>query len=200
MQLAPPPGTTIGLMGGSFNPAHDGHLHVARLSARALGLDAVWLLVSPQNPLKSTSGMAPQGKRLAAARALVAASGARNITVTGIEANLRTTRSIDTLRALKRRFPLVHFVWLMGADNMLQFPRWAKWREITREVPIAVYPRAGFTLKARLSPAAAYLRAVTLEAGDARLLPQLAAPALVFLEGRTHPASATAIRAARPAS
>ncbi|MDO8290997.1 MAG: nicotinate-nucleotide adenylyltransferase [Parvibaculum sp.] len=196
MRPVPPPGATIGLMGGSFNPAHEGHLHVARLSARALGLDAVWLLVSPQNPLKPASGMAPQAKRLVAARALVKSSRARNIIVTGIEAELRTTRTVDTLRALKRRYPLVHFVWLMGADNMLQFPRWAKWREITRTVPIAVYPRPGFTLRARLSPAAVHLRAVTLEASDAKLLSQLAAPALVFLEGRTHNASATAIRAA----
>ena len=196
MSLVPPPGTTIGLMGGSFNPAHDGHLHVARMSARALGLDVVWFLVSPQNPLKPASGMEPQAKRFAATRALVKKSGARNIVVTGIEAELGTDRTIDTLRALKRRYPLVHFVWLMGADNMLQFPRWAKWREITRTVPIAVYPRPGSTLKARLSPAAAHLRAVTIEASDAKLLRHLEAPALVFLEGRTHSASATAIRAA----
>ena len=161
MSLVPPPGTTIGLMGGSFNPAHDGHLHVARMSARTLGLDVVWFLVSPQNPLKPASGMEPQAKRLAATRALVKKSGTRNIVVTGIEATLGTTRTIDTLRALKRRYPLVHFVWLMGADNMLQFPRWA-----------------------------------TIEASDAKLLRHLEAPALVFLEGRTHSASATAIRAA----
>lgn len=187
-------------MGGSFNPVHEGHLHVARMSARALGLDTVWFLVSPQNPLKPTAGMAPQAKRLAAARALVKSSSARNIIVTDIETELRTTRTIDTLQALKKRYPLVHFIWLMGADNMVQFPRWAKWREITRTVPIAVYPRPGYTLKARLSPAATYLRAVTLEASDARLVHQLAPPALVFLDGPTHSASATAIRAAHPAS
>lgn len=190
-------GQRVGLLGGSFNPAHDGHLHVASQCLRALKLDRIWFLVSPQNPLKSMRGMAPLAKRLAETRALVAAKGDRRILVTDIETRLGTTRTIDTLRALKRQYPQVNFVWLMGADNMVQFTSWAKWRTITETVPIAVYPRPGFTLKARLSPAATLLRPVTIEPGDAHLLPYLAAPALTFLQGREHAASATAIRAAR---
>lgn len=185
----------IGLMGGSFNPAHDGHLHVAATCLKALKLDAVWFLVSPQNPLKPQNGMAPLDKRLADTRALVARRRARHITVTDIERRLGTTRTIDTLTALARRHPGMRFVWLMGADNMRQFPRWARWRDIASLVPIAVYPRPGSTLKARLSPAALYLRPVTIEPSDAALLPHLLPPALVFLDGREHPASSTAIRA-----
>ncbi len=189
------PGMSVGLMGGSFNPAHEGHLHVARMCLKALCLSRVWWLVSPQNPLKSAYDMAPLEKRMGAARALVAASGEKRITVTDIETRLHTRFTIDTVKALKKRYPGVDFVWLMGADNMLQFPHWARWRDIAATLPIAVYPRPGFTLKARLSPAAELLRPVTIEASDARLLPSLAAPALVFLQGREHSASATAIRA-----
>ncbi|MDO8288293.1 MAG: nicotinate-nucleotide adenylyltransferase [Parvibaculum sp.] len=190
-------GQRVGLLGGSFNPAHEGHLHVASACLKALHLDRIWFLVSPQNPLKSANGMEPLATRLAETRALVAAQGDRRIIVTDIETRLGTTRTIDTLRALRRQYPLVNFVWLMGADNMVQFTSWAKWRAITQTVPIAVYPRPGFTLKARLSPAAMVLRPVTIEPCDASLLPHLAAPALTFLQGREHAASATAIRRAR---
>lgn len=189
------PGMTVGLMGGSFNPAHDGHLHVARMCLKALALDRIWWLVSPQNPLKPTNGMAPLATRLASARTLAAASGDPRIIATDIEAHLHTRYTIDTIKALQRRHRGVHFVWLMGADNMLQFPRWEKWRDIADSLPIAIYPRPGFTLKARLSPAATILKSVTLDTSDSRLLAHLAAPALVFLQGREHPASATAIRA-----
>lgn len=189
------PGMSVGLMGGSFNPAHEGHLHVARMCLRALGLDRVWWLVSPQNPLKSASDMAPLEKRLESARTIAAATGERRITATDIETRLGTRYTIDTITALKKRYPGVRFVWLMGADNMLQLPRWAKWRDIAASLPIAVYPRPGYTLKARLSPAAELLRPVTIEASDAHLLPFLEAPALVFLQGPEHHASATAIRA-----
>lgn len=190
------PGMTVGLLGGSFNPAHEGHLHLTRMCLRALALDRVWWLVSPQNPLKSASGMASLKARLASAYALAEKSGERRIAVTAIETRLGTRYTIDTVRALKARHPGIRFVWLMGADNMLQLPRWLKWRQLTREVPLAVYPRPGFTLKARLSPAARMLKSVTLEASDAALLADLDPPALVFLEGREHRASATAIRAA----
>jgi nicotinate-nucleotide adenylyltransferase len=189
------PGMTVGLMGGSFNPAHDGHLHVARMCLKALGLDRIWWLVSPQNPLKSAADMAPLATRLASARTLAAASGDPRIIATDIETRLRTRYTIDTIKALQRIHHDVHFVWLMGADNMLQFPRWANWRDIADRVPIAVYPRPGFTLKARLSPAASLLKPVTLDTSDSRLLAHLPAPALVFLQGREHPASASAIRA-----
>jgi len=189
------PGMSVGLMGGSFNPAHEGHLHVARMCLQALGLDRIWWLVSPQSPLKSARDMAPLDARVKAARALVAASGEKRITVSDIETRLGTRYTFDTVTALKKRHSGVHFVWLMGADNMLQLPHWAKWRELAATLPMAIYPRPGYTLKARLSPAATLLRPVTIEASDAPLLPQLEAPALVFLQGREHPASATAIRA-----
>lgn len=191
------PGLRIGLLGGSFNPAHEGHLHITRMCLRALQLDRVWWLVSPQNPLKTTHGMASIETRLAFARALIEKSGAHRITATDIETRLGTRYTIDTVRALKARHRDTRFVWLMGADNLLQLPRWAKWRELTHEIPLAVYPRPGLTLKARLSPAARMLAPHTLEASDAPLLADLAPPVLTFLEGDEHPASATAIRAAR---
>ncbi len=184
-------GLKVGLLGGSFNPAHEGHLHVTRMCLRALDLDRVWWLVSPQNPLKSDKGMAPFDKRFASAEKM-----ARDprICVSDIEARLGTRYTADTLATLAGRFPQVRFVWLMGADNMIQLPRWSRWRDIVATVPIAVYPRPGFTLKARLSPAAMALRDVTLDASDAALLPSLAAPAVVFLEGPESPQSATSIR------
>jgi nicotinate-nucleotide adenylyltransferase len=190
------PHLKVGLLGGSFNPAHEGHLHLTRMAIRSLGLDRVWWLVSPQNPLKPTSGMASLASRLASARALVAKAGDRRIAVTDIETRLGTRYTVDTLAALKARHPDIRFVWLMGADNMVQLPRWRHWRKFVGETPIAVYPRPGISLKARLSPAAAILKSVTLDASDAQLLPFIEAPALVFLEGREHPASATAIRTA----
>lgn len=191
------PGMTVGLLGGSFNPAHEGHLHLTRMCLKALALDRIWWLVSPLNPLKSASGMAPLSTRMRDAEELVARSGDPRIVVTDIETRLGTRFTIDTIRALKARHPDIRFVWLMGADNMLQLPRWAKWRELTREIPMAVYPRSGFTLKARLSPAAAMLKSTTLDRSDAALLARVAPPALVFLDGPEHPASATSIRAAR---
>lgn len=191
------PGMTVGLLGGSFNPAHEGHLHLTRMCLRALALDRIWWLVSPQNPLKPATGMAPQAARIKAAEELVAKSGDPRIVVTDIETRLGTRFTIDTVRALKAHHPDIRFVWLMGADNLLQLPRWAKWKELTREIPMAVYPRPGYSLKARLSPAAAMLKPVTLDQSDASLLARVAPPALVFLDGREHPASATSIRAAR---
>ncbi|MDP1627335.1 nicotinate-nucleotide adenylyltransferase [Parvibaculum sp.] len=185
------PGLKVGLLGGSFNPAHEGHLHVTRMCLRTLGLDRVWWLVTPQNPLKPDKGMAPFDKRFASAEKM-----ARDprICVSDIEARLGTRYTADTLATLTGRFPQIRFVWLMGADNMIQLPRWSRWRDIVATVPIAVYPRPGFTLKARLSPAAVALRDVTLDASDAALLPSLAAPAVVFLEGPESPQSATSIR------
>jgi len=191
------PGMTVGLLGGSFNPAHEGHLHLTRMCLKALALDRIWWLVSPQNPLKSASGMAPLSTRMKDAEELVARSGDPRIVVTDIETRLGTRFTIDTIRALKAHHPDIRFVWLMGADNMLQLPRWAKWRDLTREIAMAVYPRPGFTLKARLSPAATMLKGMTLDQSDAALLARATPPALVFLEGPEHAASATSIRAAR---
>lgn len=188
------PHMRVGLLGGSFNPAHEGHLHITRMCIRALGLDRVWWMVSPQNPLKEASGMAPLAERMASARAM---AKDRRICVTDIETRLRTRYTFDTITTLKQRHREVNFVWLMGADNMIQFPKWERWRELANLVPIAVYPRPGYSIKARLSPAADTLRPSTLEISDARLLSRIDPPALMFLEGRESPLSATSIRAAR---
>lgn len=189
------PGLKVGLLGGSFNPAHRGHLVVSRGAQRSLGLDRVWWLVSPQNPLKSEAGMAPFEARLQGARDLVARERASFVEVSSVEDDLATSYTIDTIRGIRRRFPELDFVWLMGADNLVQFPRWRNWHEIAGELPIAVYPRPGYTLKARVSPAAQTFAGAFLDAGDAKLLPDLAPPAFVMLEGPQDPISATAIRA-----
>lgn len=191
------PGMKVGLLGGSFNPAHEGHRHLSLMAMEKLQLHRIWWLVSPQNPLKDKAGMASLEARLASARA---AADHPRICVTDIEHRLGTAYTADTLKALRARYPHIHFVWLMGADNMVQFPKWRDWKTIARTVPIAVYPRPGFTLKARLSKAAQYLARWRLEAADAALLPLVKAPALTFIEGPEHPASATEIRAARARS
>ncbi|MBR0678695.1 nicotinic acid mononucleotide adenylyltransferase, partial [Roseomonas alkaliterrae] len=125
----------VGLLGGSFNPAHQGHLHVARRAAAALRLDEVWLMVSPGNPLKPTRGMAPLAERLASARAI---ARGRRIIATDIERALGTRYTADTLRLLRRRFPRARFVLVVGADNLVQLPRWRRWREIARGTALAV--------------------------------------------------------------
>lgn len=186
------PGMRVGLFGGSFNPAHEGHLHITRLALAKLNLHRVWWLVSPGNPLKEEKGMAPLEARLASAAGM---ANDPRICVTDVEARLGTRYTVDTLHALTGRHPDVHFVWLMGADNLIQFPKWKGWKEIAALMPIAVLPRPGFTLKARLCKAAQMLDPWRMDSGDAALLPLVKAPALGFIEGPEHPASATAIRA-----
>ena len=132
------PGLRVGLFGGSFNPPHEAHRAASLFAMRRLGLDRVWWLVTPGNPLKDTDGLPPLEQRLAAARAL---ANHPRIDVTDLEARLRTRYSVDTLRMLKRRYPLVRFVWLMGADNLVNFHRWKDWRAIAALVPIAVVDR-----------------------------------------------------------
>ena len=183
----------IGLLGGSFNPAHDGHRHVAELALRRLRLGQVWLLVSPGNPLKPGAGMAPFAARLASAAAI---ADGRRIVATGIEAALGTRYTIDTLRALRRRFPRARFVWLMGADILGQLPRWRRWREIVALVPFAVLPRPTYNQRARAGHAAHALAAFRLPARRAPALADRAPPAWTFLPAPQHAASATAIRAA----
>jgi len=186
------PGLRVGLLGGSFNPAHEGHLHVSRMCRRALHLDRVWWLVSPQNPLKDGKNMAPLAARLEGAERLALRDP--SISVTDIETRLGTRYTIDTLKALKRRYPGTDFVWLMGADNMIQLPRWKNWQDILHTVPVAIYPRPGYTLKARYAPAAQRMRPFTYDPSDAPLLAGLRPPALVFLSGKENSQSATALR------
>lgn len=182
----------VGLLGGSFNPAHAGHLHIARLALQRLRLDQVWLLVSPGNPLKEAAGMAPMADRLASAGRI---ADGRRIVATGIEARLHTRYSFDTLRALRRRFPRVRFVWLMGADNLVQLPRWQRWAGITQTMPIAVMPRPTYNQRALAGQAAQRLRPALLPARAAPALAGSKAPAWTFLPARQNALSATALRA-----
>ncbi|MEX2644381.1 MAG: nicotinate-nucleotide adenylyltransferase [Acetobacterales bacterium] len=184
--------TRIGLLGGSFNPAHDGHRHISLVCLKALGLDEVWWLVSPQNPLKQRRGMAPLPDRLAGAKAVAAHP---RLHATDIEQALGTRYTIDTLRALKRRFPRAHFVWIMGADNAVQVSRWRHWTRMFHTVPVAILPRRPYFFQAMMGKAATRFRRARLSAKAARRLPPRTPPAWVALCGPLHPASATEIRA-----
>lgn len=183
----------IGLFGGSFNPPHAGHLLVALTALRRLQLDAVWWMVTPGNPLKSRSGLPAQEARMAASRALIGPDP--RIIVTGFEAELGTAYTEQSVRFLKRRCPGVHFVWLMGADNLTSFHRWQKWRSIAAQVPMAVIDRPGATLRAISSPAGRALAATRLPEREAARLALHAAPAWVFLHGRRLGVSSTQLRA-----
>jgi nicotinate-nucleotide adenylyltransferase len=185
----------IGLLGGSFNPAHGGHRAISLFAIRALGLDELWWLVSPGNPLKDPAGMAPLAARLASARRQ--ARGAP-IRPTAVEAELGTRYTVDTLKALKKRYPKHHFVWLMGADNLLQFDRWRAWREIARTVPIAVIARPGYNRAARAAPAMGWLRRFVRPARHVKSWTDWRPPALVLLRFVPDPRSATRIRQADP--
>jgi nicotinate-nucleotide adenylyltransferase len=187
--------TRTGLLGGSFNPAHRGHRHVSLAALDALGLDEIWWLVSPGNPLKAKKGMAPFGARLASARR--AARGAP-IRVTAIERALGTVYTADTLARLVRRFPRRRFIWLMGTDNLAQFHRWRDWRRIATLVPIAVATRPGYDGAALKAPAWGWLRRFVRPAAMARNWTTWRPPALVLLSLPPDPTSATALRAADP--
>jgi nicotinate-nucleotide adenylyltransferase len=178
----------VGILGGSFNPAHEGHCHISRIALARLKLDEVWWLVAPQNPLKPEAGMAPFGQRLALASE---ACGHPRIRATGIEAHLGTRYTADSLKGLKRRFPKVAFVWLMGADNLQQLPRWRKWTRLFATVPVAVLARPTYSLRALAGKAAS--RYARLRTRPGRLA-KAALPAWCFLFAREHPASASAIR------
>ncbi len=188
-------GLPTGLLGGSFNPAHGGHRRISLFARRALGLAEVWWLVSPGNPLKPVKGMAPLAARVKAARAMARRAPIR---VTAIERQLRARFTIDTLRALKRRYPARRFVWLMGADNLAQFHRWKNWRAIAREMPIAVIARPGYDAAAFASPAMAWLRRFRVSAAGFRNRGEWSAPALIELRFDPDPRSATVIRRADP--
>jgi nicotinate-nucleotide adenylyltransferase len=193
-----PVGRRIGLLGGSFNPAHLGHLHISREALKRLRLDEVWWLVSPQNPLKPTAGMAELAQRLTAARQVARAD--RRVKVSDIEVELGTRYTVDTLKALRHRFPGARFVWLMGADNLLQIARWKGWREIFATLPIAVFDRPAYSLPALSSQAARRFADRRVKPQQAFELAGLEPPAWSFLRCRLHPASATAIRARTGAS
>jgi len=184
------PGMKVGLFGGSFNPPHDGHLHVARTAQARLGLDRVIWLVSPQNPLKRGQP-ADLAERMAATRGL--ARGPSMI-VSDIEARLGTTYTIDLIRILKARFPGVRFVWIMGADSLASFHRWRGWSEIMAAVPMVVVARPGSQLRGGLAPTAARFSRVRQPASGARTLPSADPPAWIYLAARLNHTSSTALR------
>ncbi len=192
-----PPDTgdaAIGLLGGSFNPAHDAHVQISETAIRRLGLSRVWWIVTPGNPLKASSAAAPLGERIAAARTLV---GSRPITVTGFERDLRNPYTIATLTFLRQRRPQARFVWVMGADCLAEFHRWRQWREIMSLMPIAVVDRPGWQLKAMSSIAANAFGARRIPEAEAAILPSLNPPAWTFLTAPLSDLSSTAIRAGR---
>lgn len=187
-----PDGARIGLLGGSFNPAHDGHVYASEIALKQLQLDYVWWLVSPQNPLKPKEGMAGLQRRLADAR-----KTARNprIVVADIESALGTQYTADTIAQLQRHFPKVRFVWLMGSDNMVQIPRWQRWRGIFRALPVAVIAREGTVIRARMGTAARTFGGAFRRAGPH--FAETPPPAWTWLDGRRNRLSATGIRARR---
>ena len=185
-------GRRVGVLGGSFNPAHEGHLHITGLALKRLGLDQVWWMVSPGNPLKGTDDMAPFADRMGSAQIL--AAGNERIIVTDIEVGLHTRYTTDTLRALRATFPRTHFIWLMGADNLEQIPRWEKWTTIFHLVPIAVFDRATYSFKALASKAAHRFRRHRVPSRDAAGAIMKRPPAWVYFHTPRHSASSTALR------
>jgi nicotinate-nucleotide adenylyltransferase len=186
------PGQRIGIMGGTFNPPHDGHRIVAETAVKRLGLDQLWLLMTPGNPLKANGVLPPLAGRLAATRTF--ARGPR-MKITAFEKDLGTPYTAATLAFLKRRYPRVHFVWVMGADNLASFDRWQHWRTIVQSFPVAVIDRPGWRLKALSSRAALALNHARIPERYAPLLPDLAPPAWSFLTSRLSELSSTALRA-----
>lgn len=185
------PGMRVGLFGGSFNPAHEGHAHVAETAKRRLRLDKVIWLVSPQNPLKPSHETAGLAERLARARRL---ANERGMIVSDAETRLGAQYTIDTVRALRARYPRVKFVWIMGADSLASFHRWRGWTQIMREIPVAVVSRPWISLKSRFSPAARRFARYRRPSSQAALLPGSRPPVWVFLRGPFNFQSSTALR------
>jgi nicotinate-nucleotide adenylyltransferase len=185
------PRMRVGLLGGSFNPPHEGHALITRLALRRLALDRVWWLVTPGNPLKSLTGLAALKARMEAARRLDVGP---KVVVSDIEAQIGSRYTYDTLLWLRRRAPGVHFVWIMGADNLRQFHLWRHWRLIADLMPIVVVDRPGSTLKAISSQAGIALASWRVPERDATRFATMRPPALLFLHGPRSGLSSTALR------
>ncbi|WP_437342522.1 nicotinate-nucleotide adenylyltransferase [Ruegeria arenilitoris] len=184
------PGQVVGLFGGSFDPPHQGHVHVTLEAMKAFGLDRVWWLVSPGNPLKSR-GPAPIDQRVEAARSIMRHP---KVEVTDIEDLTGTRATADTLAALRRLYPQVRFVWLMGADNLAQFHKWKDWRLIMDTVPVGVVARPGDRISARMSPAARVYAKYRIDGTARHLLGRADAPAWCFVNVPMVDVSSTQIR------
>jgi nicotinate-nucleotide adenylyltransferase len=187
------PGMRIGLFGGTFNPPHDAHRAASLLALKRLGLDRIWWLVTPGNPLKENRALPTLAKRIIESRKFASHPA---IEVTGIEAALHTRFTFDTVKKLQTRFPLVRFVFIIGADNLAGFHRWKNWRALASAIPIVVVDRPDYDLSALAAPAAASLARARIDESDAALLPLLPPPAWVFLHGLKSELSSTALRAA----
>ena len=185
----------IGLLGGSFNPAHRGHRRISLAAIDALGLDEVWWLVSPGNPLKSADGMAPFEARLSSARRLARCAPIR---VSDFEQRAGTRYTVDTLTKLVGRHPQNRFIWLMGQDILPEFHRWKQWRKIAQILPIAVIPRPGYDGRARAARAMGWLRGFVRPARQAKQWTQWSAPAIILLRLPPDTTSATRLRALDP--
>lgn len=182
----------VGLLGGSFNPAHEGHRYISLEARRRLGLDEIWWMVSPQNPLKAKAGMAPLAERLEDARQV---AGRAPIRVTDIELRMGTRFTADTLHRLTA-LPGLRFVWLIGADNLIQLPRWKRWRDVLRACPVAVFERHPYAYPALAGAVASAFGTARVPDATTHRLALADPPAWAFLRLRPHPASATRIRAA----
>jgi nicotinate-nucleotide adenylyltransferase len=181
----------VGLLGGSFNPAHAGHAHIARTALTRLGLDRVIWLVSPQNPLKSGHATADLVARMESARSQAVGPG---MIVSDLEARLGSRYTLDLIRILRSRYPAVRFVWLMGADNLASFHRWRGWDQIMRLVPVCVVARPGWGLQGRLAPAARRFAWARRPASEARRLAGATPPAWIYLPAPLNFASSSEIR------
>jgi nicotinate-nucleotide adenylyltransferase len=182
---------TVGILGGSFNPAHAGHRHLSLYALKLLGLDAVWWMVSPQNPLKSKKDMAPLAERVAGA---VAASHHPHIIVTDIEKNFGSRYTADTLAALQRHYPRTKFIWLMGADNLRQIHRWQEWEKIFKMVPVAVFDRPPRLNSIQSCPATERFRTTLCPQEQAQLIKKRKTPTWTILHIPMNKLSATQIR------
>lgn len=188
------PGMRIGLFGGTFDPPHAAHVHVSATALRRLGLDRIWWIVTPGNPLKQHGGLTPLDDRIAQARAL---NRDPRVVVTDIEARIGTRYAVDTVRWLTRRCPGVHFVWVMGADILGELHRWRHWRAMTNMIPLAIVDRPGAGFAAAASPAGHALARWRILESDAPRLAEIGAPAFVMLHGKRLDLSSTMLRKRR---
>lgn len=187
-------GQRVGLFGGSFNPPHLGHVHVCEQALTRIGLSQIWWLVTPGNPLKDHSNLAPLAKRIQACEDITTDP---RLKITAVERDLPTRYTADTLSHIVERNPSVDFIWIMGADNLGQFHQWQRWRDIANLMPIAVIDRPGSTLALHSAKAAQALRYYRLDESDARKLPALKPPVWTFIHGPRNSLSSTSIRAKR---